>query len=141
MTIKHTILYAENDFDDYYLLKTAFEYVRPDIDLIHVNDGWELLEYLQNLTLPSLNPELILLDINMEGIGGKETLRILKSTKRYAQIPILMFTSSKSELDRSFCRQYNIDMVTKPSSFDELVEQAKKFGQMCDEFVLVKYDQ
>ena len=141
MLVKHTILYAENDFDDYYLLKTAFEYARPDIDLIHVNDGWELLEYLQNLKLPSLYPELILLDINMEGIGGKETLRILKSTKRYANIPVLMFTSSRSEMDRTFCKQYDIDMITKPSSFDALIEQAAGFGQLCDKLATVKQEQ
>ena len=45
--IKHTIVYAENDFDDYFLLKTAFDYARKDIELVHVDDGWELLEYLQ----------------------------------------------------------------------------------------------
>ncbi|KAJ1498346.1 hypothetical protein HMI54_012744 [Coelomomyces lativittatus] len=141
MIIKHTILYAENDFDDYYLLKTAFEYVRPDIELVHVEDGWELLQYLQNLKLPSLYPALILLDINMEGIGGKETLKLLKANKRYSSIPVTMFTSSRSELDRTFCREYSINMVTKPSAFDDLLDQAKKFGAMCDEFVMVKQEQ
>ena len=58
--IKHTIVYAENDFDDYFLLKSAFEDVRKDIDLVHVDDGWELLEYLQNIILPSLYPALII---------------------------------------------------------------------------------
>ena len=141
MIIKHTILYAENDFDDYYLLKTAFEYVRTDIELIHVEDGWELLQYLQNIKLPSLYPALILLDINMEGIGGRETLKLLKANKRYSSIPVTMFTSSRSELDRTFCREYDIDMVTKPSAFDDLIEQAKRFGAMCDEFAMVKQEQ
>jgi CheY-like chemotaxis protein len=141
MTIKHTILYAENDFDDFYLLKTAFEYVRPDIDLIHVGDGWELLEHLQNLKLPSLYPALILLDINMEGIGGKETLKLLKATKRYSGIPVAMFTSSRSETDRVFCKEYDINMITKPSSFDDLLEEAKRFGAMCDELKMVKNEQ
>ena len=140
MTIKHTILYAENDFDDFYLLRTAFEYVRRDINLVHVNDGWELLEYLQNIKLPSLYPELILLDINMEGVGGKETLKLLKSTRRYSNIPVAMFTSSRSKDDQSFCKDYGIEMITKPSSFEDLMEQAKKFGEMCDALSLVKHE-
>lgn len=140
MTIKHTIIYAENDFDDYYLLKTAFEYVRPDIDLIHVDDGWELLQYLQNIKLSSLYPSLILLDINMEGIGGKETLKLLKATKRYSQIPVAMFTSSRNNQDKQFCSEYGIDMITKPSSFDALTEQAKKFGERCDASLIVDKD-
>jgi len=133
MVIKHTILYAENDFDDYYLLKTAFDEVRKDIDLIHVDDGWELLQYLQNLKLPSLYPSLIILDINMEGIGGKETLKILKSTRRYQHIPVVMFSASKSDKDKAFCKEHLIELNMKPSSFSELVENAIFFGRQCDE--------
>lgn len=136
MNIKHTIVYAENDFDDYYLLKTAFEQVRQDIDLIHVDDGWELLEYLQTLNLSSLYPGLILLDINMDGIGGKETLKLLKATRRYSHIPVAMFTSSNSEKDKAFCREHGIEMFTKPSSFDALIEKAKDFGERCDAAVM-----
>jgi len=130
--IKHTIVYAENDFDDYYLLKTAFENTRQDIDLIHVDDGWELLEYLQKIRLPSLYPSLIILDINMNGIGGKETLQLLKATKRYMNIPVVVFTSSESEVDKNFFKTYNIKMITKPPSFSELTKKAKMFGEQCD---------
>lgn len=140
MTIKHTILYAENDFDDFYLLRTAFEHVRQDISLIHVGDGWELLERLQNIKLRSLYPQLILLDINMEGVGGKETLKLLKSTNRYSNIPVAMFTSSRSKGDQAFCKEYGIDMITKPSSFEDLLQQAKKFGEICDALSFVKQE-
>ena len=93
--INHRIIYAENDFDDFFLLKTAFEHVRNDIDLIHVDEGWELLEYLQKIPLPSLYPNLIILDINMNGVDGEETVKLLRATRRYNHIPIVMFTSSK----------------------------------------------
>lgn len=130
--IKHIIVYAENDFDDYFLLKTAFRRVRDDIDLIHVDDGWELLEYLQKIILSSLYPSLIILDINMNGIGGKETLKLLKATKRYSHIPIVMFTSSNDDNDRKFCEEYGIEMINKPSSFNELTGKARFFGEQCD---------
>ena len=133
--IKHTIVYAENDFDDYFLLKSAFEYVRKDIDLVHVDDGWELLEYLQKIILSSLYPALIILDINMNGIDGKETLKLLKATKRYSHIPVVMFTSSNNEKDRNFFREHGIEMITKPSSFDELTNKAKFFAERCDEAI------
>ena len=130
--INHIIIYAENDFDDYYLLKTAFQVVRHDINLVHVDDGWELLEYLQRIALPSLYPSLIILDINMNGIGGKETLKLLKTTKRYLHIPVIMFSSSGNENDKSFFKEYDIEIITKPSSFDELINKAKIFGEQCD---------
>lgn len=130
--IKHTIVYAENDFDDYYLLKSAFELDRSDIDLVHVDDGWELLQYLQKITLPVLYPSLIILDINMHGIGGKETLQILKATRRYMHIPVVMFTSSSSEQERAFYKTIGIEMITKPSSFGALRSKAKFFGEQCD---------
>lgn len=130
--INHRIIYAENDFDDYFLLKTAFDHVRNDVDLIHVDDGWELLEYLQNIVLPSLYPSLIILDINMNGVDGEETVKFLKATKRYSSIPVVMFTSSRNEVSRLFYKQQGIEMITKPSSFNELAEKAKFFGEQCD---------
>jgi CheY-like chemotaxis protein len=130
--IRHTIVYAENDFDDYYLLKSAFEEVREDIELVHVDDGWELLEFLQNIVLPSLYPGLIILDINMNGIGGKETLKILKATTRYAHIPVVMFTSDFNEADRKLFTNYGIEIIKKPSSFEALRKMAKTFGEQCD---------
>jgi DNA-binding response OmpR family regulator len=134
--IRHTIIYAENDFDDYFLLKTAFEHIRNDIELIHVDDGWELLDHLQKISLPSLYPSLIILDINMNGVGGKDTLKLLKATKRYSQIPVVMFTSSHSELDHRFYEQYGIETISKPSSLDELAEKAKHFSQLCDHITM-----
>ena len=130
--INHRIIYAENDFDDYFLLKTAIERVRNDIDLIHVDDGWELLEYLQKISLPSLYPSLIILDINMSGVDGEETLKLLKATKRYNHIPVIMFTSSKNEMKRDFYKAQGIEMISKPSSFNELLEKAKYFGQQWE---------
>lgn len=135
--ISHTIIYAENDFDDYFLLKTAFERVRNDVDLIHVDDGWELLEYLQKIVLPSLYPSLIILDINMNGVDGEETLKLLKATKRYNHIPVIMFTSSKNEMKRNFYKEQGVEMISKPSSFDELMEKAKYFAELCDRTVNV----
>jgi DNA-binding response OmpR family regulator len=130
--ITHRIIYAENDFDDYFLLKAAFEYVRNDIDLIHTDDGWELLECLQKISLPSLYPTLIILDINMNGVDGEETVKLLKATKRYSHIPVVMFTSSRNETKRLFYQQQGIEMISKPSSFDELIEKARYFGEVCD---------
>jgi CheY-like chemotaxis protein len=130
--IRHTIVYAENDFDDYYLLKSAFEEVREDIELVHVDDGWELLEFLQKIVLPSLHPSLIILDINMNGIGGKETLKILKATTRYAHIPVVMFTSYLNEADRKLFTNYGIEIIKKPSSFEALRKMVKAFGEQCD---------
>lgn len=134
--IKHSIVYAENDIDDYILLKSAFENVRSDIDLVLVNDGWKLLEYLQKIMLPSLYPCLIILDINMNGIGGKETLQILKATKRYQHILVIMFTSSNSEKERTYYKEFGIEMITKPSTFSELTELAEMFGEKCDAALL-----
>jgi DNA-binding response OmpR family regulator len=134
--INHRIIYAENDFDDFFLLKTAFEHVRNDIDLIHVDEGWELLEYLQKIPLPSLYPNLIILDINMNGVDGEETVKLLKATRRYSHIPIVMFTSSKNEATRQLYKQQGIEMISKPSSFSELVEKAKYFSEQCDRAIM-----
>jgi CheY-like chemotaxis protein len=132
MSIKHTILYADDDFADFDVLRAAFEQVRPDIQLIHATDGWAALYYLQTLKLTSLYPGLIVLDLNMEGIGGKETVSILKSNHKYRGIPVVLFTGSKAVADRDFCLGHGLQLVQKPATFDDLKETAHMLATFCD---------
>ena len=93
-----------------------------------IEDGEELLDYLlrrnqyseaEKFPLPSL----ILLDLNMPRKDGREALKEIKSSPVLRHIPIVIFTTSSTEEDirRSYCAGVN-SFVTKPSSFDRLVD-------------------
>jgi CheY-like chemotaxis protein len=54
------------------------------------------------------------MDINMPLLDGKETVARIKKEPRFAYIPIVLFTTSSSQLDQTFCSNYEIPFVTKP---------------------------
>ena len=126
---KLTILYAEDDLDDLDMVKLAFE-SKEDIEIIHANDGNEALAYLDGLANGQL-PCLIILDINMPGMDGRQTLIQLKQHDTYKNIPVVMFTTSNSPTDIEFARKYGADFVTKPLRFDEIENLVTVFADRC----------
>ena len=129
-----TILMADDDPDDFFLVKDALKESGLPGDVQLVADGEELMDYLyrrgkffnlENMPLPCL----ILLDLNMPKKDGLEALTEIKKDPHFRRIPIVVFTTSGSE-DDIFC-SYELgasSFITKPTSFDELVEVLKKLG-------------
>ena len=93
MPAKHTIFYAEDDLDDLFIVKQAFQTYDGAIKIIHANNGLEALEVLQELCEVDTLPCLILLDINMPGMDGRETLIRIKQHERLKHIPAAMFST------------------------------------------------
>jgi CheY-like chemotaxis protein len=126
-----TILMAEDDPDDRLLVEEAFEESRLANDLYFVKDGIELLNYLRRQgkyispeTAPF--PDLILLDLNMPRMDGREALEEIKADPRLKRIPVVVLTTSQAEED--ILRSYDIGasgFVSKPVSFEGLVEVIK----------------
>lgn len=111
---------AEDDLDDQLLIRDALEENGVlSGDIMFVEDGQELLEKLQ---APELIPGLILLDLNMPRMDGREALRQIKQDERLKHIPIVVFTTSSSEEDIRYTYEFGGNTYfTKPTSFDELV--------------------
>jgi CheY-like chemotaxis protein len=135
------ILIADDDADDRLLIKEAFEESEWKNPLHFVQDGVELLDYLfrrdkfSDLAGEPL-PDLILLDLNMPRKNGIEALEEIKSEERLKSIPIIVFTTSKAEED--ILRSYNLGVnsfITKPVSFDLLVELTKSLAKYWFEIV------
>jgi len=126
---KLTILYAEDDLDDLDMVKLAFEN-QQNIEIVHAHDGNEALAYLNGLDDGQL-PCLIILDINMPGMDGRQTLLQLKQHDTFKKIPVVMFTTSNSPLDVEFAKKHGADFVTKPLRFDEIENLAVLFADRC----------
>lgn len=123
-----TVLVADDDPDDQLLIKDALTEVRPSIQPQFVDDGVELLEYLRRQgpyadLIDTPMPRLLLLDLNMPIKGGREALFEIKSDPGFWRLPIIIFSTSKSEVDIRKAYQLGANsFVTKPSSFERLVE-------------------
>jgi two-component system, response regulator len=130
-----TFLIAEDDPDDRFLIKEAFQESLLTNSLYFVQDGVELLDYLRHqgkFSNPFESPpaDLILLDLNMPRKDGREALAEIKSDPRLRYIPVVVLTTSKAEED--IMRSYDIgaaSYITKPVTFDGLVEAIKQLKQ------------
>jgi len=130
----YTILMAEDDSDDLSLIRDAFNETRFDGEIRAVNDGEELLEYLNirgKFTDPSQcpKPDLILLDLNMPRKDGREALAEIKTDPNLRAIPIVVLTTSNSEEDiiRSYILGAN-SYITKPMTYDGLIKTVETLG-------------
>jgi len=129
---KNTILWADDDADDLQLMQEILEKSDHDFDIIEVNNGQEALAYLQKAKENDSLPCLIILDINMPVLDGKETLSIIKKNPAYAAVPVVVFTTSDSELDKIFCQRLNTEMVTKPPNFNSLEATIVRLLSFCN---------
>jgi CheY-like chemotaxis protein len=136
-----TILMADDDADDRLLTKEALEEARLANDLHFVRDGEELMDYLQHRgaysdpdTAP--RPGVILLDLNMPRKDGRQALREIKNDPNLRSIPVVVLTTSK--MDEDIHRSYDLgasSYITKPVTFDGLVEVMRSFGRYWLEIV------
>ena len=118
---------ADDDIDDQYLIKQAFNTLKLNVEIMAVNDGVELLNYLnQGDTYASKERELpkrILLDLNMPKKDGRECLKEIKADARFVKIPIVVYSTSNHPDDILFAYQQGASSyITKPYSYKELVE-------------------
>ena len=128
----HTILWADDDYDDLQMMREILLKKKKDFEIVEVHNGKDALEYLKKAKGNSDLPCLIILDINMPVLDGKETLSILKNTDDYKNIPVVVFTTSESELDKLYCRKFNTEMVTKPPTFSTLGAALDKLLRFCN---------
>lgn len=131
MPAKHTIFYAEDDLDDLFIVKQAFQTHDNAIKIVHANNGIEALDMLQTLHLSNTLPCLILLDINMPGMDGRETLMRIKQQPWSKDIPAVMFSTSSSHLDKEFALKWNARFFTKPLVYSEMEKMVDTFVALC----------
>jgi CheY-like chemotaxis protein len=123
-----TILLADDDDDDRLMTKAALEEARLHNDLRMVGDGVELLDYLNRRDKfakreDSPRPGLILLDLNMPRMDGREALAVIKQDPELRSIPVIVLTTSTAEED--LVRTYDLGVntyISKPVTFIGLVE-------------------
>lgn len=135
------ILIADDDAEDRLLVREAMEESRIANRLAFVEDGEELLDYLNNRgkyadkhRYPT--PGLILLDLNMPRKDGREAMKEIKADPHLRVIPIVVLTTSKAEED--ILRTYDLGVnsfITKPVTFAALVDIMQTIGKYWFEIV------
>lgn len=136
-----TILMADDDPEDRQLTKEAFEENRLKNDLRFVENGEEMLDYLNRrgkYTDPESSPRpgLILLDLNMPLKDGREALQEMKADPRFKSIRVVVMTTSQA--DEDIAHSYSLSAssyIMKPVTFDGLLEVIRVLGKYWLEIV------
>src|SRR5580700_11381744 len=132
---------ADDDEDDRLLAADALLLSKLANKLITVNDGEELMDYLRHRgkhAPPAISPRpgLVLLDLNMPKMDGREALREMKSDPELRSIPVVVLTTSKAEEDIE--RTYNLganSFIVKPVTFETLAESLRVLTEYWFEVV------
>jgi CheY-like chemotaxis protein len=135
------IVVADDDADDRMMIKDAFDASKLGNAIDFVEDGLQLLEYLQRKgkwthLAGQPFPGFILLDLNMPRMDGRTVLKEIKGNAELHRIPIIILTTSRAEED--IIKTYNLGVnsfICKPVSFEKLVDIVKTVGHYWVEIV------
>lgn len=131
MRIDRTVLLIDDDKDDLELLQQALNDIHADHQIIEAHDGVEGLSLLRQLIQKKELPCLIVLDINMPRMDGRQTLIEIKSDKILSGIPVVIFSTSSSALDKTFFEKYDTAYFVKPINVQELKNTASRLIHIC----------
>ena len=123
------VLLVEDEPADAHLVRMAFEEGRVLVDLQHVRDGVEALDYLQRQGpfSEAVRPDLILLDLNMPRMDGRRFLEKIKTLGDLKRIPVVVLTTSEAETD--ILSSYDLGaagFIVKPVNIDDFIEQVQQ---------------
>ncbi|MFC3034181.1 response regulator [Pseudoalteromonas fenneropenaei] len=135
------ILMADDDEDDQLLTRDALHESRVLNAIEFVKDGEQLLQYLRNEppfedVQRFVRPDLILLDLNMPKMDGRQALQAIKCDPQLRSIPVVILTTSLQEEDK--LRGYDLgaaSYISKPVDFQGLVTLMRELGKYWIEIV------
>jgi CheY-like chemotaxis protein len=126
------VLLVEDDPGDVMLVREAFEDNKVLNRLHVVSDGVDALRFVrrEGEFAGAPRPDLILLDLNLPRMDGREVLAALKSDEALLHIPVVVLTTSG--LDEDVLRSYKLHAnayVTKPVDFDRFIEVVRRIDE------------
>lgn len=131
MSHKLTVLLVEDEPADAHLVRLAFEEGHVLADLHHVLDGVEAFAFLRRegdyAHVPT--PELILLDLNMPRMDGRQFLRKIKDDPTLHTLPVVVLTTSDAERDMlDSYDHFAAGYIVKPVDVDDFIKVVRGIG-------------
>lgn len=125
MEVNKIILYAEDDIDDRTWFSEACKAVSQSWRVHFVETGYQVMEFLKKAG--DALPSLIMLDLNMPGMDGRQTLKQLKENQPFQHIPVVMLTTSVNRIDKEVCHRLGADLlIAKPYTMDQWQQVIKQ---------------
>ena len=126
MTEQPLFLLVDDDPDDIMLLKDAILSINNNIRFAEAMDGREALKYLKSAKQKDELPNLVVLDINMPILNGREVIAMIKEQQDLGEIPLVVFSTSSYPGDVTYCNTHGVELITKPFGMKLLIEIAER---------------
>lgn len=127
-----TILYVDDDPDDRDIFFQAVKGINPQVNVVFAENGVQALDYLHAaLSSAARLPCLMVLDINMPVLDGKETFQRVQKDERLQSLPVIVFTSSQKPADKQLFNSMGIELIVKPSNMDYMNNIANRMVGFC----------
>ncbi|HEX6333029.1 MAG TPA: response regulator [Flavisolibacter sp.] len=130
MELIKVVLYAEDDPDDRTWVSEACKALNVEVRIEFLDNGKHVFQYLSSCK-PAAMPSLIVLDLNMPELDGRQTLQKIREHPNYRHIPVAIVTTSSNAIDREVCNRLGANLfLTKPDShtqWQQIVRELEPF--------------
>lgn len=124
----HPIVLVDDDEDDRYIFQEGFVQAGCQNHFIQFETGKKFLDHLKATSRQDY-PSMVLLDLNMPELDGTEVLRQMKRSPEWNHIPVVVFTTSKLDADRTTCYELGANcFISKPSAYQDVLELTRSIA-------------
>src|SRR5688572_4581511 len=125
------IIFADDDADDLELITGFFKQYNRNTNVLEFKDGKEVIKFLDDFAGSSSTPLLIVLDINMPRLNGKDTLIAIRKNHKYDSIPVVIYTTTINEADTAYFSSMGASCVSKSTNIEGVRQTAKILAEFC----------
>src|SRR4029079_11748271 len=125
------VIFVDDDADDLELITGFFKQFNRSINVLEFRDGKEVLAFLEEYASNTSLPLLLVLDINMPGLNGMETLAAIRRQAEFRYLPIVMYTTSTNATEKAYCESLGASWVSKSDSMDGIRQTARILAEFC----------
>ncbi|HWJ91456.1 MAG TPA: response regulator [Flavisolibacter sp.] len=131
MPFVSTILCVDDDEDDLLFIKETIRSRGYSFTIAEAKNGWEAINFLQKAQDDDVLPCLIIMDLNMPRMDGKQTINKIRESEKLAPIPIAVFTTSSNHTDRQYFENLGVRFMTKPFDYKIFTSQIVDLLAFC----------
>jgi CheY-like chemotaxis protein len=125
------ILHIDDDADDRELLWEVMQKVAPELKVIFAENGLQALELLIENQEKKSPPCLIVLDLNMPFLDGRQTFESIRANTQLRNIPLVVLSSGENPAEKALFAREGIPYFTKPVEFSAMESLASRIAELC----------
>ena len=125
------ILCVDDDEDDLFFIKEIIKSQGYSFKIEEARNGWEALNFLQEGLKKNELPCLIIMDMNMPRMDGKQAISKIKENEELSKIPVVVFTTSSNPIHKNYFESQNIRFITKPFDYKVFTQEIIKLLAFC----------